>query len=372
MSKRKALAVVGTGPGATSGAALWVFGLGTDNQMNTKYWDGSVWHPSQSGWQELGGRFVSPPVVALRDQFTFDIVALGTNNEVYHKYWDGSAWHPSQTAWEALGGVLVSSPEIAGEYSASAPFSPMIFGIGTDNQMYYKYWDNNLWKPSQSGWTSLGGLFVSPPSTAGVETFSPARAMPFNVFALGTANQMLHRYWDGSSWQPADWESLGGTFVNVPAGAGMSSDVQFDIVGLGTDNQLYHKTFLQSTNTWSPETGWEAVNGGFVLVSTPAIVESGVPLNRVDVFGLGTDNQMYNNWKPYFGGKGWNGWARLGGTFNSAPATAFVSLPSANAGSVHVVALGTDNQMYRKYFDGNTWHPDETWEAIGGVFTVPE
>ena len=369
MSKRRAVTLVSTGPGV-AGAALWAFGLDNQNQMFTKYWDGSVWHPSQTGWQALGGLFVSPPAVALRDQFTFDIVALGTDNQAWHKYWDGSAWHPSQTDWEPLGGEFVRSLEIAGAYSAHAPFSPMIFGVGTDNQMYYKYWDGSVWQPSQSGWSLLGGLFVSSPTTAGVETFGGAGALPFNIFALGAANQMLHRYWDGSSWQPTNWESLGGTFVNDPAGAGMSSNVQFDIVGLGADNHLYHKTWLQSTDTWSPATGWEAVGG--VWVSRPAIVESGVPLDRVDVFALGMHNEMWNNWKPYFGGGGWNGWTPLGGTFNCAPATAFVSLPAANAGSVHVVSLGTDNQMYRRYFDGNTWEPAGGWEAIGGSFTVPE
>jgi hypothetical protein len=369
MSKRKAVAVVSTGPGAVTGVTFWVFGIATDNQMCAKYWDGTAWHPSQTGWQALGGVFTGPPAVALRDGFTFDIVGLGIDNAVYHKYWDGTSWQPSQTDWESLGGVFVSSPEIAGEYSASAPFSPMIFGVGTDNQMYCKYWDGKTWQPSQSGWTALGGLFVSPPATAGVETFSPAGAMPFNVFGYGAANQMLHRYWDGTAWQPAEWESLGGTFVNAPAGAGMSSDVQFDIVGLGTNNELYHRAYLQSTNSWVPATGWDAVGG--ILVSTPAIVESGVPLDRVDVFGLGTDNQMYNNSKPYFSGK-WSGWQGLGGTFNSAPAAAFVSLPGPSEGTVHVVALGTDNQMYRRYFDGKAWQPGAAWEPIGGVFTVPD
>ena len=35
-----------------------------------------------------------------------DIFGLGTNNEMFHKAWDGSAWRPSPTDWEPLGGVF--------------------------------------------------------------------------------------------------------------------------------------------------------------------------------------------------------------------------------------------------------------------------
>lgn len=40
-----------------------------------------------------------------------DIFGLGTNNEMFHKYWNGSAWGPSPTGWEALGGIFNSAPE---------------------------------------------------------------------------------------------------------------------------------------------------------------------------------------------------------------------------------------------------------------------
>ncbi len=35
-----------------------------------------------------------------------DIFGLGTDNSMYHKAWNGSAWLPSMTGWEALGGVF--------------------------------------------------------------------------------------------------------------------------------------------------------------------------------------------------------------------------------------------------------------------------
>ncbi|GCF11255.1 hypothetical protein [Dictyobacter arantiisoli] len=35
-----------------------------------------------------------------------DIFGLGTDNAMYHKAWNGSRWFPSLTGWENLGGVF--------------------------------------------------------------------------------------------------------------------------------------------------------------------------------------------------------------------------------------------------------------------------
>jgi len=304
-------------------------------------------------------------------------VGLGIDNNAYHKYWDGNAWHPSQTGWEPLGGVFVSPLAISGLDSVH---DIDIVGVGPDNQMYHKYWDGNAWQPSQTGWEALGGTFVSPPAVAGLNQTM------FNVMALGTDNQMYYKYSDGNAWYPSQtgWEPLGGIFINVAA-CGMSSDVQFDIFGLGAGpqairdpfrqmiaNEMYHKSY-GFEDGWSPsQIEWESLGG--VFVSEPSAVEALDPLNRVDVFALGTDNQMYHKSKYYWGG--WDAdWQGLGGTFTSAPACGAVGFPTSNVSTVsevHVVALGTDNQMYHKYFDGATWHPSLSgWEGLGGTFTIP-
>jgi len=83
---------------------LDIFGLGTDNQMFHKAWNGA-WHPSPTGWEPLGGVFNSPPAVASWGPNRLDIFGLGTDNQMFHKAWNG-AWHPSPTDWEPLGGVF--------------------------------------------------------------------------------------------------------------------------------------------------------------------------------------------------------------------------------------------------------------------------
>ncbi|HTG16557.1 MAG TPA: hypothetical protein VK747_15015 [Blastocatellia bacterium] len=133
---------------------LDIFGLGTDNQMFHKAWDGAAWRPSLTGWEPLGGVFASPPAVVSWGNNRLDIFALGTDNQMFHKSWDGAAWRPSLTGWEPLGGVFTSPPAVVSWGSDRLD----IFALGTDKQMFHKAWDG-AWHPSLTGWEPLGGVF---------------------------------------------------------------------------------------------------------------------------------------------------------------------------------------------------------------------
>jgi hypothetical protein len=42
------------------------------------------------------------------------------------------------------------------------------------------------------------------------------------------------------------------------------------------------------------------------------------------------------------------------------------------ANRLDIFALGSDNSMYHKYWDGGAWGPSQTgWDALGGVFNSP-
>ena len=91
-----------------------------------------------------------------------------------------------------------------------------VFGLGTDNQMYHRWWNASLgeWDPKQN-WEGLGGTFTSPPAAISWG------ANRLDIFALGPKNQMLHKAWNAvtGKWEPSplDWEDLGGTFTSPPA-----------------------------------------------------------------------------------------------------------------------------------------------------------
>jgi hypothetical protein len=132
-----------------------LFGLGTDRQPYIKSFDGNAWSPD---WSPLGGTFNSNITAVSWGPGRIDLFGLGTDDQMYHKAFDtslGSVWLPSLTDWEALGGTFTSGAAVA----SWGPGRLDVFGIGTDSQMYIKSWDGSAWSPSGVDWTPLGGNF---------------------------------------------------------------------------------------------------------------------------------------------------------------------------------------------------------------------
>ncbi len=104
----------------------------------------------------------APPAVASWGSGRLDIFGIGFDNQMYHKWFDGGEWGPSHTDWDPLGGVFDSAPAVVSWGSGRLD----IFGIGFDNQMYHKWFDGGEWGPSHTDWDPLGGVFSSPPAVA--------------------------------------------------------------------------------------------------------------------------------------------------------------------------------------------------------------
>jgi hypothetical protein len=88
-------------------------------------------------WEGLGGVFNSAPAATSWAAGRLDIVGLGTDNQMYHKWYDGG-WGPSISDWESLGLVVPMQPP--------AP-------------MYFQGTDNKLWRANPDG--SDSAPFVS-------------------------------------------------------------------------------------------------------------------------------------------------------------------------------------------------------------------
>ena len=115
----------------------------------------------------------------------------------------------------------------------------------------------------------------------------------------------------------------------------------------GTDNALWWRTF--NGGWWS---AWQSLGG--VLNSAPTAASWGN--GRLDVFALGTDNALHHR---AFDGQ-WHGWENHGGVLTSAP-----SVASWGPGRLDVFARGLDNALWHLPFEGG-WHP---WETHYGVLT---
>jgi hypothetical protein len=198
-----------------------------------------------------------------------DIFAVGADFAMHHRSWTAAGWSP----WESLGGTFTSQPTVVawkanrattiGNQSASGPATSAanvtaleaqltVFGLGTDNAMYYRTKRGGQW---HGDWVSLGGAFSGPPA---VVSWGPNR---LDVFGVGTDTGMHHKTYTGT-WD-ANWASLGGQFTSPPAVVARGPN-RLDVFGLGGDYAMYHasgdgKTF----GTWQRQDGKFETPGTF-------------------------------------------------------------------------------------------------------------
>ncbi|TFV66469.1 zinc metalloprotease [Blastococcus sp. CT_GayMR20] len=191
---------------------LDAFVLGTDRAMYHKWWNGSSWGPSVTGWESLGGICASPPTVVAWGPNRLDVFVIGTDSALYHKWWNGSSWGPSVTGWENMGGVCTSAPAVA----SWGPNRLDVFVTGTDSQLFHKWWNGSSWGPSLTGYEAMGGTIIGEPR---VVAWGPNR---LDVFVTGTNGALFHKWWNGSAWGPslAGYESLGGVISSFREGDG--------------------------------------------------------------------------------------------------------------------------------------------------------
>ena len=282
---------------------LDVFVRGTDRALYHKWWDGTGWGPSLTGYQRQGGVIEGAPTGVSSGPGRLDVFVVGTDRALYHKWWDGRAWGPSLNGYQRLGGVIEGSPEVV----SWGPDRLDVFVVGTDRALYHKWWDGGAWGPSLNGYQRLGGVIWGQPRAV---ARGPNR---LDVFVVGTDRALYHKWWDDSAWGPSltGYQRLGGVIEGSPEVVSWGPD-RLDVFVVGTDRALYHKWWDGSA--WDPSlTGYQRLGG--VIVGSPTAV-SWDP-HRLDVFVVGTDFALYHKW---WDGSAWGpsltGYQRVGGVID--------------------------------------------------------
>ncbi len=124
-----------------------------------------------------------------------------------------------------------------------------------------------------------------------------------DVVGRGTDNMVYLKTWNGSSW--SGYASLG-----APTGSGIKGDPavvtwapgRLDVFVRGVDDKLWQRFSLNGGSTWS---GWfKPVGDAGVLASGPDVAAWGV--NRLDVFVRGTDGGIWQrSWNGVSWGASW-------------------------------------------------------------------
>lgn len=383
---------------AGAGGQFWVFALAADGQMIYKYWDGMAWQPSQTGWDSLGGNFIGPPSCSVR-QLTYsgsgaqiDVVAVGEvqrkrarpTRALFHRFWDGDKWNPANE-WDQL--VALDQGNLSITFAAHpvaiagfdvGPNLADVVAVGSDGQAYHTYLagpssTNPGWQP----WENLGGNIVSAPALAGMEFAFNLPGQVLSVFAIDADGHVLYKYTDGSGWQPSQttWTHLddSAAFYNIAAAG--ANDVRMDVLGIvqpAQDQTLVHKVYEHSGNAfgWTPSQSWQPVISNNFMNGRPVVLETGAPLNRLDVF-LGLEH----NYRPMYQGNWLPQWESLGpSVFPACMLAAAAVYAAPNQANLHVVGMsGATSGVWHMFSDGSGWQPIGT-EDIGvpsGGFLVP-
>ena len=163
----------------------------------------------------------------------------------------------------------------------------------------------------------------------------------------------------GTTWH--SWVAQGGVLRSAPAVASWGVN-RLDVFVLGTNSEIWHKFF--DYNRWS---GWSSLGApprapGGILdpdeedeeISDPAAVSWG--RNRIDLFATGTSGRLWHKW---WDGTRWLGWKDLGGDLAGPPA---VSSWATNR--LDVFAPGAEGDLQHIFWAGSGW---SSWESLGGV-----
>jgi len=194
-----------------------------------------------------------------------------------------------------------------------------------------------------------GGVF-----TSGVAAATSGEHV--EVMGRGTDNQ-IWRGWSKDSG--ATWQGFkpipNGTFMTGPAVAMSTDGATIHVVAIGMDQRMYVSRSKDGGNSW---TAWKTIGAG-IFNSQPALVcrSDGRVLHA---FGRGMDNRFWTNSSSDFGENWQAHWAPVGnGIFTSGPTASC----NGSASKIHIVGRGTDCAYWRNLFTGS-WLPN--WQQIPG------
>ena len=274
------------------------------------------------------------PAVAAVGAGDMRVFIRGSDAALWTRTWDGSAW----TSWSSLGGVLTSGPAVSARPNGS--YDVVVRGI--DNAYYHR-----AFTPA-GGWTdfvSIGGSFVSAPSV----TYRQGTG-EIDIVGVGTDSQLFHAFY-ASGWSA--WEPLGGGVSGNPSIISPASQT-LEIYARGVaDHQLYEKL-------WTPGSSWSPYYPlGDSLTS--GVAATAWDTNRRDVFARGSDGGM--SIRSWTNTGGWSPSARLGGAPTSGPGA--IAL-----GPNRLLVLARDGQRTVSNAFSSTW---TGWQNFGyaPLFSAP-
>lgn len=234
----------------------------------------------------LGGSFSTAPIAISRGSNQSEVFGIGSDGQLWHKaLLTEETWDPPGMQWECLGGVHLSQRFPIAVVARNVN-SLDVFGIsvGDTSSLVHKSWNGSSWQPSQLEFGTLGGNFSSGPAVGS------RRKNEMSLFIVDGDNRLRHRWWHNEKWN--SWATIGTNFRSVPAVVTLSDD-RLSLFAFGLDGNLYFRSYAKSA--WLE---WENLGGNLWDVS--AHTEGGTIIH---VVGLDLDGtyryKIWNGtWSP--------------------------------------------------------------------------
>lgn len=300
------------------------------------YWNtGGSENPFLSEWAPTPAT-ISGVGVTSHVEDDLDLFARSGESSLWRKRYTPAAPASGWSGWFAEqipnGTVpIAGSPAVAARSATNRD----LFVRGTDNQLYYRNWENGVW--SSWFWIQGPGPTHIPISGSPAVTWRSDTGNAFTVVVRGSDNQIYGKsFAESTGW--TSWFWLGappGGATSSPAVA-MHANTAMHIVVRGSNGQIWDRS-------WSPA-GWsEWISLGGNVTSSPALAGAG---GNIWLFARGTDNTLQYRRGTY----GWTAWASLGGSVVSDPAAA-----TRDSGGVDVLAVLSDGRLWQRRFVAGSW-----------------
>jgi hypothetical protein len=261
------------------------------------------WNKNPPGWQALGQKlpFAGRPVAVKWAGENIQVFAFTNtagpvhappaSQQLYHMWTEPHPydWNKNPPVWQRLGQKLpVKSGPVAVKWAGE---NIQVFAIGTDNQLYHIDWNKN-----PPVWQALGQKLRFSGGLAAVEWAGDN----IQVFAFAEGGQLYHMWTepDPYGWdkKPPVWQRLG---QKLPVKSGPVAvkwaGENIQVFAIGTDNQLYHLWTAPHPYDWGNNGQWAALGQQLSFAGGLAAVEWAG--DNIQVFAF--DRQRIG-WRPEF------------------------------------------------------------------------
>lgn len=152
------------------------------------------------------------------------------------------------------------------------------------------------------------------------------------------------------------WDSFGGKWPNgngTDIAIMRTHDKRLEIFAVGSDNELYHRWQDRPNAGWSGS--WESLGGKWPDNSDPVVVNNSD--GRLEVFMVGNDRSLYHRWQESPGGRWSSNWESLGGKWRGGDKKEVVVVINSD-GRLEVFMVGTNKELYHRWQEspGGRWH----------------